>query len=318
MKFKVSIFIIFMFLPLSAASEDLGIFGILNEKFIDSINELPHSDGVPDMNVQHNKYIEGWVDIVGFRQMIQEDGVDYVPGNPADYAIVQYNAWDNVDCFGCGVDSFKKNLRVSTVGNQTVASLDIQLIWYEWVSCGEDCSKKIYHLETATFQDFEKSPQTYNMKIDNLSVYIVEYNNSINPKIGIEVIEPASISKLTIKYDNNVAEHYLKAAYVDQTRKGVYFANMSYIDFWKLNGTNITRIDNHVLLNINLTQVDYKRLNISASTPYETMYADPESYNITRLDYKPETILWNPVLFSFISIIAVLNGSAYYLYRRMM
>jgi predicted nucleic-acid-binding Zn-ribbon protein len=302
--------ILFMVLAANMASAE-SIFDILNKTFIDNITDLPNSQGIPEKHIQRSGYISGWVDIVGFRQMMREDGIDYVPGNPADYAIVQYDAWNNVDCFGCGVDSFKKNLRVSTVGNQTVASLDIQLIWYEVVSCGKDCTTEIYHLETATFQDFEKSPQIYNIKIENLTAYITEYNNSIYPKTSISLDIPPYISKAKFEYGENTTIYYARFAAIEQTQKGILFANISKSSLWKITGSGMGRIGEHVI--IKSANINYQELNITMYTLYEKRAII--NYNISRVDYSPEKT-WHPFLFYFIGIFTIFSVGAYKLFRR--
>jgi hypothetical protein len=113
-----------------------GILEDINRTYIHSINELPYSPGTPDKNTQTSGHISGWVDIVGFRQMIRDKGIDYVPGSPADYSIVQYDAWAKLDCEGCSLDSLKKNIAISTSGNQTVATLFIELKYSQTVCSG--------------------------------------------------------------------------------------------------------------------------------------------------------------------------------------
>ncbi len=65
---------------------------LFNTKFVNSAYDLPDSAGTPDTNQQSANYITAWLDIVGFRSMVQEDGVNYLPGPPENYAIVQYGA----------------------------------------------------------------------------------------------------------------------------------------------------------------------------------------------------------------------------------
>lgn len=74
-----------LFLIPTTFAADKGIFYILDEKFIDNINELPDSAGNPDKHIQKSGNIEGWIDIVGFNKMMRENGLDYVPGNPVDH-----------------------------------------------------------------------------------------------------------------------------------------------------------------------------------------------------------------------------------------
>lgn len=181
----------------SASAENMGIFSILNETFIGDIKELPYSAGVPDQNIQSSGYIKGWIDIVGFKQMASENGVDYVPGRPEDYSIVQYDAWAKVDCSNCGVEFLQKSTSVSASGDSTIARLNVELVWYQIVSCGMRYTRKEYYTEIATFEDLEKSPITYVSLSKDLSIYIIEYNNSLFPQTGINVIEPVGILKLT-------------------------------------------------------------------------------------------------------------------------
>jgi hypothetical protein len=307
---KIGAGILCMVLAANMASAE-GIFDILDKTFIDNITDLPNSQGIPEKNIQTSVHISGWIDIVGFRQMMREDGIDYVQGNPADYAIIQYDAWNNVDCFGCGVDSFKKNLKVSTVGNQTVASLDIQLIWYELVSCGKDCTTKIYYLETETFQDFEKSPQTYNIKIENLTAYITEYNNSIYPKTSISLDIPPYISKVKFEYGSNTTIYYARFAAIEQTQKGIPFANISKSSLWKITGSGMGRIGDHVI--IKSANISIQRLNITMYTLYEKRAVT--NYNISRVDYSPEKT-WHPFLFYFVGLLAIFIVGIFKLSRR--
>jgi hypothetical protein len=113
-----------------------GILEDINKTYIHSINELPYSAGIPEKSIQKSGHISGWVDIVGFKQMVRDKGIDYVLGSPADYAIVQYDAWANLDCEGCSLESLTKSIAVSTSGNQTVAALSAELKYSQTLCSG--------------------------------------------------------------------------------------------------------------------------------------------------------------------------------------
>jgi hypothetical protein len=117
-----------------------GILEDINKTYIHSINELPYSAGIPEESIQKSGHISGWVDIVGFKQMVRDKGIDYVLGSPADYAIVQYDAWANLDCEGCSLESLTKSIAVSTSGNQTVAALSAELKYSQTVCSGGENS----------------------------------------------------------------------------------------------------------------------------------------------------------------------------------
>ena len=113
-----------------------GILEDINKMYISHINQLPYSSGSPEKNIQTSGHISGWVDIVGFRQMIRDKGIDYVPGSPADYAIGQYDAWAKLDCEGCSLESLTKSIAVSTSGNRTLAALSVELKYSQTVCSG--------------------------------------------------------------------------------------------------------------------------------------------------------------------------------------
>ncbi len=180
-----------------------GLFSILDEKYITSINELPNSslaDLKPDENWSTQGTISGWVDIVGFRQMIREDGINYVPNDSLDLVIVKYDVTyvdlkgkgmsriphmdSRWSCYWCEFDNLSKNLTITQQGNQTVAILNATLKWHETVQNSGN-SQMIRYTDYATFTDSEVSPQIYNPYIADLSANITEYNNTVLPKTTV-------------------------------------------------------------------------------------------------------------------------------------
>ena len=57
-------------------------------------------------------------------------------------------------------------------------------------------------------------------------------------------------------------------------------------------------------------------IKITGSNLYETKTANISQINITRLEFKPEKELENPVMMWFISIMAVTLGGIYFYVRR--
>jgi len=109
-----------------------GILEDINKTYIQNINELPYSPGIPEKSIQTSGHIKGWIDIVGFREMMRDNGTDYVPGRPADYAIVQYDTWaDLKDCGSCYVVYIKNQVSVRNSGSMTIAQNNIELKWAE-------------------------------------------------------------------------------------------------------------------------------------------------------------------------------------------
>ena len=104
---------------------------------------------------------------------------------------------------------------------------------------------------------------------------------------------------------------------MEQTAKGVYFANVTLAEILDLKGKNISRYGKMILLNGNLSKMSPDDVKITGSNLYETRTADPSQFNITRLEFKPEKELENPVSIWFMSVMAVTTGGIYFYARRM-
>jgi hypothetical protein len=298
-----------LFLIPATFAADTGIFYILDEKFINNISELPPSSGTPDIVWQQSGHIKAWIDIVGFNKMMQENGVNYVPGNPTDYAIVQYDAkFVPYDCpTTCSVEYLKHSISVYASGNTTVAQDDIELKWATiYVNCDEGgCwSNTVYTTEHQVFLDTESSPLIY--QPIRTQVSITQYNNSIYENIGISISNTPGLFSYIVEYHNETALHNLKVAHVEQTAKGIYFANISSDEFWKINGTNISRVYNTVFMNGNISKMNISDIKITASTLYETVLVNPQDYKISRVEFKPENELHNTVLITVMGAIGIM------------
>ena len=297
------IILCFLFLTPTALAADKGIFYILDEKFIDNISELPDSVGNPDKQIQTSGNIEAWIDIVGFNKMMHENGLDYVPGNPADHAIIQYDAEGTQP----GIfDSIEKTISFTKLGNNLTAVLNVKLQWHTKYCDDKGCFVNGRFTETAAFQDTELSPNTYPPLPEDLRVNLTQYNNSLYENIGIHIVNILGLNKYTIQYEDNIATYRLKKAHVEQTAKGIYFANVTPAEFLDLKGKNISRYGNTILLNGNLSKMSPDDIKIMGSNLYETKTANSSQFNIKRLEFKPEKELDNPVSMWFMSVMAVM------------
>lgn len=254
-------------LPQASAS-DLEIYNIfvsmLSSKYIDSISDLPHSDGVPEKNVQSSGHIKAWIDIVGFRDMVRDNGTDYVPGNPADYAIIQNDAWGVFQCSICGYDIIK-NVQKQTSGSYTRVTMDLKMTWYEKI-CGENGCFCIEHIEYASFSDLEKSPEIY-PRLKDGPVFITIYNTTFEPKTGVR-FRVENATKTRISYQNSSLAYYEQIAHVEYTNKNVPFGNMTLIESWERKGEEISHIGDEIIIN---GTVEPQEVIVQAFTPYETM-----------------------------------------------
>ncbi len=94
--------------------------------------------------------------------------------------------------------------------------------------------------------------------------------------------------------------------------EGVTFANRTDSNYWIIEGSNISRIGDTVFINGNLSQIDLSGLHISSSNIYETLDADPTKYNLSRVEFKPEDDVQNPVLLSFLCVVGVMISGIRY------
>jgi hypothetical protein len=163
------------------------------------------------------------------------------------------------------------------------------------------CSTSNY-VETATFIDVENSPEVYNITLQNFTVYITEYNNTISPKVSIAVPRQEGMIKATINYANETAIRYYGIGTVELTEKRVPILNMTRKDFWLMpdNASVLYRMGDRIM--INGTTLDYSQLNVTVSTPYTSLGS--ADYNITRLDYSPEKT-WSPMFFLVLGMTAI-------------
>jgi hypothetical protein len=243
--------------------------------------------------------------------MMRENGLDYVLGNPADHAIIQYDAKGTQP----GIfDSIEKTISFTQSGNKLTAVLNVKLKWHTEYCDDKGCFVNGRSTETAAFQDTEIAPNAY-PPLPDLGVNLTQYNNSLYENIGINIVNISGLNKYTIQYEDNIATYRIKKAHVEQTAKGVYFANVTPAEFLDLKGKNISRYGKIILLNGNLSKMSHGDIKIKGLNLYETRTANVSQVNITRLEFKPEKELENPVMMWFMSVMAVMAGGVYFYVR---
>ncbi len=241
--------------------------------------------------------------------------VTYIKGNPADSAIVQYDAYFDMpkgqQCATCELDSIKKSIAVSQEGNYTVATLTMILKFHETLCDSNGACWQEFYEEKGTFQDRALSPQQY-PALQPPQVNITEYNNTIQEKISVHV-EAENASAIEINYGNRTARHTLKYFSVtNNTGEAVT------TDSWDISGKGIGRIQNNIIIDTNLSTIDYSQLNITIYNAYDSLKADFHSYNITRMNYVPDDVIFNPVVIFFVGAVSVLSYSSYSIWRRIL
>jgi hypothetical protein len=219
-----------------------GILEDINKTYIHSINELPYSPGIPEKSIQKSGHILGWVDIVGFKQMIRDKGIDYVPGSPADYAIVQYDAWaDLQNCGSCYVVYIKNQVTVRDSGSMTTAQNNIDLKWAEIITnCDSNgCwQNTISRTEYAIFSVSARSPLQFKFPT-NQAITIEKYRGVV-PKNIIKFRDmDEGIIAYRVTTGNGSVLHRRKIGKIETTQKGIFFMNLTPLSVWEKTGSGI-------------------------------------------------------------------------------
>jgi len=308
----IKIVLVILMLPSTVSS---GLFDILDEEYIDDINDLPFSEGTPVIswvdcpcNIDY-RWGKAWIDITGFEDMVKINGSFYVADNPVNHVIVKYG-YEKLR--GTTV-KWEPTLRTYQSGDNVIAELTLKRRWSE-MFCGESSCYPVYFSASMTISDSEQAPLIY-QPAHNGSVYITEYDNQLEPKIVITVIEP-NASKIVVKYNESFVTHFNKVYHVERTPTGIYFANSTDLDSWIVEGSGIARFGNSVIINTNLSTFDYSELDITVSDIFNSVRIDRSELNITRLTYEPEKVVYNPLLFGFIGVLCTLFGASLLLIGR--
>jgi len=305
------LFLFFLFFIPSVSGYD-GIFSILDEKYADTVLDLPYSEGSPDISWQYSpgnidyRWGKAWLDITGFEGLIKFNSSFYVNDSPADRAIVQYGY---KGLRGTTV-SWTPVLRTYQSGENIIAELTLKRSWTEMFCNGDSCYP-VSHSGTMTISDSELIPLIY-PSLQGGSVNVTEYNNSFNPKTVISLNCPGNVSRITYRYDDNSLTNTVMIGHVEQTNKGIYYLNFTQTNIWTDNTDSLKRFNTWVVIP-NSSSPDYANLSIEISNPYNTIVVNNFSHQ--RITYNPESTFSNPLLM-FVSMLLTFFISSIIIIRR--
>lgn len=295
-----------------------GIFEIYNEKFIDKIEDLP-LNGVlnPEQVWQPSNwqdeckrdknpfFVFGWVDILGYKDAIMMNGTFFVNKSIQDAVIIDYKTYSCV----LGLAVFKlpleNKIEVYQQGDQVIAKLTSTQVMYSIY----DGHKSYYNL-TRIFYDSEPAPKQI-QKLPDLKINATIFNNSFYENVGIHIVNSSGYFQYTIKYKDNIATYRIKKASVEQTEKGIYFANVTPFEFLEVEGKNISRFyGNMILVHGNINDVEITGSNLFESKRFSSKIM------IDRKKFRPEKELEKPVNWVVVGIfISILAGINFFLSR---
>ena len=287
-----------------------GILEDINKTYIYSINELPYSTGIPEKNIQNSGHITGWIDIVGFRQMMRDNGTDYIPGSPADYAIVQYDTWANLqNCGLCYVVKIENQVTVRDNGSMTIAQNNIDL---QWAQIFTNCDDKgcwqnaVYRTEYAIFSVSAKSPLQF--KFPTKQEITIEQYKGVVPK---EIIKFEGMDEGIISYrvttGNGSVLHRRKIGKIETTPKGIFFMNLTPLSVWERTGSGIYHWRDDPIMG------DDEIKDISFDTPYGK--APDTDYSSRMVFHENKETNIQPGVWSVLYVVLIFITGIYIMYK---
>lgn len=282
---------------------------ILETKYLDFAHGLNYS-GVyaPDKNVQESGHISGWIDIVGYDNMTQIDGVYYIPGAPEDHAITKHKLWDTGLYWNNNLDFIKiTDELIFKDGDNITAEIDIHLLWHRSrLKCSGIPPRcrihKTYYHEYATFADTELAPRTFiSSDYSNVSVDVVIYNNTVSPKTTLKVLNvPENTITINYTHDNESITHYKGTATQEYTDKNCPYMQINSTDIWDDDG-NLSQFNGFVIIPSMNYSTD--NLTVTVNDPYEAHIVDNVTVYEVRWHGAKDT--FSSLLLPFVAIVVI-------------
>ncbi len=282
------------------------LMSLFTNKYIESTTELPEPSGLqPDESWQPSKeyfskyckrdynpyFVNGWIDIIGFRNMAKINDTYYLNESPSKAVIIQYKT--NVCSLGYPRYKGGWNYKLETYeqDNKFVARLTATAVLYYYYD-----GIMYYDNITKVFYDYEPLPERF-ISPGNQQVLLKQYNGTIfKPKVLNFNISPGIIS-YSVNATNGSLKQYVMFGTVEFTNKNVPFMNLTKTDYFIKKGKDISRLNHEITFTSNLTDITFK-------TPFNTVNA-----NITSR-IMPATSV-NPAIFGILFIVIVFLGGIY-------
>ena len=316
--------LLLLFMTQSAHAEYDGIFRILDERYVENVADLPPSNPAPDKTLNPSlewldEYCNddetsrncpfGWLDIVGFTNMVRIGDAYYIQGDPADAAIIQYETHVLINgryyLKGWEYDLQKEVSDGMLIARLRAKAILCQRSWDGYESCAN---------ETFELSDSEPAPRTY-PSLSEPQVIVTQYNNSLYENIGIKILG-GNYTKITFGYQDKQAVRTTETLHVENTSKGIVYGNMTMLDQWKIEGTGISRFYNEILMDGNLSKMDINEFDIRVYNPYTSRKADPENFTIQREEFAPHKIM-SGLLIAVVGMVSTLTIGSLYLVNKM-
>ncbi len=143
---------------------------------------------------------------------------------------------------------------------------------------------------------------------------ITQYNNSIYENVGIKILDD-NYTKVSIKYHDKKAVRTFQILHVENNSEGIVYGNITELDQWEIEGTGISRFYDEILLDGNLSKMDFNEFDIRVYNPFGNLKANPENFTVLRVEFAPEKNM-NWLFIAVIGIFSTFTVGTLYLFNR--
>ncbi|MDD3069281.1 MAG: right-handed parallel beta-helix repeat-containing protein [Bacilli bacterium] len=236
-----------------------SIFDILEVEFTDTgRTDQIEEDIHYTIQKTESGRIAGGIKIVGFRDLINIDGVPYIPKN--DSVLVKYEAvkapsysWNNT-----GVSQIKKDVDIKNENGNVTATLTVTMEWYKLSTDSTGTTKKKYKTSKAVFSDTVKAPEVL-QRPSEIKGILYEY-----PIHSLAYVPSEGLTKVKYEYDGKEVNHIYLLGEQHRNDNGVIYTNFSKVNYW--NG-DLDHQGEFLYIN---GSFDPEKLTVTAYTPYES------------------------------------------------
>lgn len=275
------------------------IFDFLEMEFSDSANTT-NTHVNPDIQEESKGKSRAWVDIVGWDNMIERDGVYFIPAG--QQPIIRYDAENTAD------RPVSTHADVTLTEDNGILAADLKVKAVYEIAKKRTTTRngipvtEIYFVQRESashYYDSETIPGTYSPSINN-TAYVTILNGSMSSQAQIFIPESMDVMKVLFEYNDSQTWHYLHTGTLNETEKGVKYATISDLDYWE--GENVSRVGNTLILpgaldpeQVTITQYDVYGNEIPI-TDYQIEVRNLDEKNLI----KPSMVLFSGIVGIFL------------------
>jgi len=299
---------------------------ILDLEFISSASDLNNYDDLhPEKLIQSSNHISGWIDIVGYYNLTKKNDNYYIQGNPINSIIILHSVWSDNFSSCCSEDIIEiVDLKIVIDNTSITSSIDIHLKWHKsrltYITVPSPTGfiiipkiEKTYYDEYCTITDTDILPLIYpTLNINDTSIEVVIYNNSISPKTTIRLINlPLNVLSVNYSYCNSSLTYYYGSAINEYTDKKCPYLSILSTDTVLSNG-NLSYFNGFVIIpSMNFSE---KNLTVVLSDPYCS--CSVTNMTVSELPYHGTKDVFSSLFIGIVTILSIIVFGIMYQIKR--